>query len=194
VGLLDRFAGKDRDMGLPNLAAALRKERDGMQKVGASRPDLTPEQKRDAAVADRVARGAVDPTTLLTFDDVEAYTGDRIDDSRVGLAPSFVSVAFNGAAGTYRLASIHGGERASRWSAEKTWKQLLESYDDVATVDELGDAAFRTGSYTLVRTGDAILFVEVIRDDLSPDATTAMADVLLRGALANLPPSGRAAG
>lgn len=191
MGLLDRFSGQDFDAGLPNLNAAFRKERAGMQKVGAARPDLTPEQERDAALANRVARGAVDPTTLLTFDDVEAYTGDRVDDSLIGFAPSFVSVAFNGAAGTYRLASLHGGERAKRWSAEKTWKQLIESYDDVVTVDELGDAAFRTGTYTLVRSGEAILFVEVIREDLSPDDATAMAVVLLRGALTGLLRSGR---
>jgi hypothetical protein len=186
VGLLDRLGGADGDPALSSLADAIRKERDGMQKLTPDAPDPTPEQARAAAMAGPLARGAVDPTTLLTFDDVEAYTGDRIEGSVVGFAPSFVSVAFRGADGTYRLASIHGGEGSRRWKADKTWNQLLDGYDDVTPVAGLGDAAFRTAGFTLVRSGAVILFVEVIRDDLDPGSVNAMAEVLLRGALAAL--------
>jgi len=190
MGLLDRFGGSGEDSGLSSLADAIRKEREGMQKLTPDAPELTPEQARAEAMAGPLAQGAVDPTTLLTFDDVEAYTGDRIDDSVVGFAPSFVSVAFNGADGTYRLASIHGGGRTRSWKADRTWKQLIDGYDDVTPVADLGDDAFRTAGFTLVRSGTVILFVEVIRDDLEADQAAAMAEVLLRGALAALPVPG----
>lgn len=186
MGILDRIAGSDDEGSLAGLADSIRKERDGMQRSSAPGPELTPRQARDAAMAGPLARGAVDPTTLLTVEDVEAYTGDRVDDSVVGFAPSFVSVAFNGAAGTYRLASIHGGERSRSWKAATTWKQLIESYRDVEPVAGLGDDAFRTAGYTLVRSGDVILFAEVIRSDLGPDDAAATAELLLRGALAGL--------
>ena len=187
MGLLDRFGGQDGDPGLSSLADAIRKERDGMQKLTPDAPEPTPEEARASAMAGPLAQGAVDPTTLLTYDDVEAYTGDRIDDSVVGFAPSFVSVAFHGADGTYRLASIHGGGRSRTWKADKTWKQLIDGYDDVTPGAELGDDAFRTAGFTVVRSGSVILFVEVIRDDLGPEQAAAMGEVLLRGALAALP-------
>lgn len=191
MGLLDRFGGPGGDdAAVDRLKAAFRKEREGMQSLGPTRPELTPEEERAAAMAGPLAHGAVDPTTLLTFDDVEAYTGDRIDDSVIGFAPAFVSVAFNGALGTYRLASIHGGPQSRRWSAPKTWKQLIDGYGEVTEVDDLGDAAFRTGPFTVVRRGEVILFVEVLRDDLGPDDLVAMAAVLLRGALATIPVAG----
>lgn len=213
MGILDRRRGEDDGPaggtsssgdgtggevhGLGGLAEAFRKERAGMQKVGKPDTpdhDLTPTEARAAALAGPVSRGAVDPTTLLTYDDVEAYTDDRIDESVVGFAPSFVSVAFRGGAGTYRLASIHGAEGGGRWKAARTWTSLLGSYDDVAVVDELGDAAFRTGAFTLVRSGDVILFAEVDREDLGPDEATAMREVLLRGALTSLSPSAAGGG
>jgi hypothetical protein len=192
VGILDRLGGTgDDDAALGRFAAAFRKERDGMQSLGPTQPELTPEEERAAAMAEPLAHGAVDPTTLLTFDDVEAYTGDRIQDSIIGFSPSFVSVAFNGEAGTYRLASIHGGGRSRRWNVAKTWKQLIDGYKDVTEVDDLGDAAFRTGPFTVVRCGEVIIFAEVLRDDLGPDDLVAMAAVLLRGALTSLPPAAR---
>lgn len=208
MGILDRLRGDDggdkggasedgdgtsgADHGLGGLTEAFRKERAGMQKIGKADEadhELTPAEARDAAMAGPLSRGAVDPTTLLTYDDVEAYTGDRIEESVVGFAPSFVSVAFRGEAGSYRLASIHGAEGGGRWKVTRTWAALVESYDDVTMVDELGDAAFRTGAFTLVRSGDVILFVEVGREDLDPDEAAAMGAVLLRGALTSLGPA-----
>lgn len=189
-GRRDEGDGDAAGRALRGLADAFRKERAGMQRIGRSDADEpTPAEARDAAMAGPLRHGAVDPTTLLSYDDVEAYTGDRIDDSVVGFAPSFVSVAFRGSAGTYRVASIHGAAGRGRWNASRTWSALVESYDDVVIVDELGDAAFRTGTFTLVRSGDAIIFVEVVRDDLGADEAAAMAAVLLRGALANLSPA-----
>ena len=200
--------GDDREtslIDLGGLADAFRKEREGMQKVPkvASRStgsvegedeEPTPQQARDAAMAGPVARGAVDPTTVLTYDDVEAITGDRVDDSVVGFAPSFVSVVFHGAVGKYRVASIHGVEGGSRWKAAKVWKRLLAGYRDAVPVEGLGDEAARTGAFTLVRSGDVILFAEVTPTDPAAGDPVAIADALLRAAIAALPRPGHDAG
>lgn len=149
--------------------------------------DPTPEEARDAAMASAIACGAVDPTTVLDAAEVETVTGDRIDDAVIGFAAAFVSVAFAGERGRYRVGSIHGGERSRSWRPAKKWDRLIRGYADVVPVEGLGDQAFRTGGFTVVRGGAVVLFAEVTRDDLGAGEVDALADRLLRAALTNLP-------
>lgn len=168
---------------ISSLTESFRRERAGMR---APTPDPTPDEARDAAMAAAIAAGAVDPTTVLGPDEVEAVTGDRVDDVGIGFAPAFVAVAFAGLQGRYRLGSIHGGERSRSWRPAKKWDRLIGGYPDAVPVEGLGDQAFRTGAFTVARSGDVVLFAEVTRDDLGAAERDALADQLLSLALANL--------
>jgi|GEM_PF-6619337 len=191
MGTEDRPGGTGGDGASPFAISALtdafRRERAGMQgQTPTTAKDLTPEEAHDAAMAHAIGCGAVDPTSVLGSNEVENVTGDRIDDSVIGFASAFVSVAFAGERGRYRVGSIHGGERSRSWRPAKKWDRLIRGYVDAVPVEGLGDQAFRTGGFTVVRSGPVVLFAEVTRDDLGAGEAAALADELLRLALSNL--------